>query len=188
MRRRPGGWVALAWRYYRDPKFDDVSADAELLWTRALAYCGEQATDGRLARSILVALSPRLAGSAEAAAGELVAVGLWHEVGRGYLVNGWRRWQPSPEETRQERERDAKRKAVARSNADNARDNGRDIAPDIAGTSRGEGEGEGGGLSPTPPDPQRLTIVASQDQDPDTWVDEHGYLFVGRPPDENGAP
>src|SRR3954471_5455448 len=96
--KRPGGWVALAWRYYRDPKFDDVSGDAELLWSHALAYCGEQETDGHVAGTALVALSQRLAGSPGAAAGELVGAGLWHETDRGYLVNGWDRWQVTAEQ------------------------------------------------------------------------------------------
>jgi hypothetical protein len=150
-RKRPGGWVALAWRWYRDPKFDDLSADAERLWCRALAYCGEQETDGRVARSILVVLSPRFAGSVEAAAGELVAAGLWHEVDRGYVVNAWDRWQPTAQQARTSRERDAKRKAVARANADNRADKSRTSGGSPSATGAGEGAGEG--LSPTSPDP-----------------------------------
>jgi hypothetical protein len=162
----------LAWRWFRDPRFDDVSLDAEALWCRALAYCGEQGTDGRVARSALPALSARLAGSAEAAAGELVAVGLWHELERGYVVNAWERWQPTAAETKAARERDAKRKALSRANADSRRTSGGSHA------ATGEGEGEGEGHSPTSPSPSAKDRYASSGQELDTYLDDRGYLFV----------
>jgi hypothetical protein len=175
--KRPGGWVALAWRWFRDPKFDDLGADAERLWCRALAHCGEQGTDGYVARTVLVTLSARLAGSPEAAAGELVAAGLWHEVERGYHVNAWDQWQPTAEQVRAARERDAKRKALSRANADKSRTSGRSHAA--------IGEGEGGEQSSTPPDPSAKDRCASegQGQEPDVWVDQNGLLWAGRRPE-----
>lgn len=178
--KRPGGWVALAWRYYRDERLLAVSADAELLWTHALAFTGEQATDGRVPAAALGLLATKLVGSPEAAAGELVGAGLWAEGPSGWTFTAsWERWQPTAEQVRANRERATKRKALSRAFGDNHQDRRQE--------SRSVGEGEGEVRSTESPDPQRLTIVASQGPDPDTWVDEHGYLFAGRPPDDNGS-
>lgn len=178
--KRPGGWVALAWRYYRDERLLAVSADAELLWTHALAFTGEQATDGRVPAAALGLLATKLVGSPEAAAVELVGAGLWAEACSGWtFAASWERWQPTAEQARAGRERATKRKALSRAFGDRTEDR--------PGESRSVGEGEGGVRSTSTPSPQRETIDASQDQEPATWVDEHGYLFVGRPPEDNGA-
>ena len=55
------------------------SADAELPWTHALAFTGEQETDDRIPAGALGLLALKLVGSPEAAAGELVGAGLWVE-------------------------------------------------------------------------------------------------------------
>ena len=179
--KRPGGWVALAWRCFRDEAMLAVSADAELLYLHALQFAGEGETDGRVPKAALGLLASKLVGSPEAAAGELLAVRLWSETERCYLIRNWDRWQDSAEQRRAARERDAKRKALSRGNADTTGDTPRDSWGESRGA--GAGAGAGAGHSPKPPDPS-ANDFESEDQEPETWEDEHGYLFVGRRPDE----
>ena len=150
--KRPGGWVALAWRYYRDERLLGVSADAELLWGHALAFTGEQATDGRVPRPALALLATKLIGSAEAAAGELVGAGLWVETDGGWAFGeAWERWQPTAAQVRDNRERAAKRKALSRRFGDTPEDN--------PGESRSVGEGEGEVRSTSSPAIPELDLV-----------------------------
>lgn len=177
--KRPGGWVALAWRYYRDERLLAVSADAELLWCHALAFTGEQATDGRVPRTALGLLATKLVGSPEAAAGELVGAGLWVEARDGWtFAASWERWQPTAEQAKASRERATKRKALSRAFSDSQQDSPRE--------SRSVGEGEGEVRSTDSPDPSAKDCFASSGQAPATYLDEHGYLFVADP-GSNGA-
>jgi hypothetical protein len=177
--KRPGGWVALAWRYYRDERLLEVSADAELLWGHALAFTGEQATDGRVPEAALPLLSSKLVGSAEDAAAELVAAGLWVERSVGWSFGAaWERWQPTAEQSRTDRERAAKRKALSRQFGDSMGDR--------VGESRGVGEGEGEGEVRSTNSPYPSTRRREEDQDLEDparlgweeYTDAAGNLFV----------
>jgi hypothetical protein len=180
--KRPGGWVALAWRYFRDPKFSRVSDGAELLYLRALAYSGEHESDGAVDRVMLFALRPRVRIHPSRLAAELVAAGLWIETVDGYSVppDTWSRWQDTAEQRRAARARTAERQARFRER--NATRN-----PSRNG---GPGAGAGAGAVRSTKTPVPLHAVqepdASQDPPPATWLDDRGYLFVGRP-DDNGA-
>jgi hypothetical protein len=195
--KRPGGWVALAWRYFRDPRFDDVSGDAELLWVHALAYCGEQGTDGHVARGTLVTLSQRLVGSPQSAAGELVAAGLWEPTTRGWVVHAWDRWQPTIEQVAAGRARHAERMAqwrgrdrttdgVTGPSLTPSRDVSRDVSRDGASVGGGEeGEGEWEGHSPTSHSPFTRGRENLEDIEPqptrigwEEYTDAAGNLFV----------
>lgn len=179
--KRPGGWVALACRYFRDPRFDDVSADAELLWCHALAYCGEQETDGHIGRGQLVGLSQRLSGSPAHAAGELVAAGLWVATGRGYAFPRWSDWQPTADQAERSRAREAERKARQRTSprGDTPSDNGVSPNGSPGGSRSASGAGAGVGHSPTTPDPRRhASPGGGQSPEWEEVVDDDG-AFLG---------
>lgn len=164
--KRPGGWVALAWRYYRDEKLLAVSADAELLWTHALAFAGEQETDGRIPAGALGLLASKLVGSVGAAAEELVAAGLWHETTRGYSFPGdtWGRWQQTAEQAAASRDRAAERKALWR-RRHKSRDAGRDGGQDVA-------QGQGQGIAHVP-----VPALESESSEPELY-ERDGRLYV----------
>lgn len=73
-----------------------------------LGYCGEQGTDGFIPRNALPFIHGRPIDAAR-----LVEVGLWHLDPGGWLVNDWREYQPSNEET-ERRSTKARAAAAAR--------------------------------------------------------------------------
>jgi hypothetical protein len=180
--KRPGGWVALACRYFRDPRFDDVSADAELLWCHALAYCGEQETDGHVGRGQLAGLSHRLNGPPAHAAAELVAAGLWTATGRGYAFPRWADWQSTAEQKQTARGRAAERKRVLReSRGDNRGDRGG--SPGGSPSASRVVTGAGVGHSPTTPAPLAATLRSATgapngQTDWEEYTDNAGNLYV----------
>ena len=73
-----------------------------------LGYCGEQGTDGFIPRNALPFIHARPVDAVK-----LVEVGLWHLDPGGWLVNDWREYQPSNEET-ERRSTKARTAAAAR--------------------------------------------------------------------------
>ncbi|MDV8024974.1 hypothetical protein [Rhodococcus sp. IEGM 1330] len=70
-------YVALSTTYYTDPKIEAISADAERLFTRSLAYCGNAENRGRITSTALKNLGLR---RVESLAQQLVDVGLWEVI------------------------------------------------------------------------------------------------------------
>ncbi len=79
---------------------------AMFVYVCALAYAGEQGTDGFLPRPALPMIHGR-----QADADRLVDVGLWQLVNGGWQINDWADYQQSNEETK-------RRKARARAAAE----------------------------------------------------------------------
>ena len=77
-------------------------------YTFGLGYCGEQGTDGFVPRNALPFIHARAADAAR-----LVEVGLWHTDPGGWLVNDWKEYQPSNEES-ERRSTKARTAAAAR--------------------------------------------------------------------------
>jgi hypothetical protein len=73
-----------------------------------LGYCGEQGTDGFIPRNALPFIHARPVDAAR-----LVEVRLWHVDPGGWLVNDWREYQPSSEES-EKRSMKARAAAAAR--------------------------------------------------------------------------
>jgi hypothetical protein len=176
--KRPGGWVALAWRYYRDPKFAAVSDEAELLYLRALCYSGEQDTDGKVPRNLLESLRKPAPNPDETTdqtrpkrattlARQLVRAGLWIETVDGYAVpfDTWSRWQDTAEQRATARARTAERVARWRDK--------RRVSNASRNAIAGEGAGAGAGHRPVPPAPSAVEFEFETGDD--------GYVFV-RPP------
>lgn len=88
-----GLYVKLCTTYYQDPKMQEVSEGAELLYLRGLCLAKGLLTDGRLTRKQLAFLCLQ---DAEARAAELVAAGLWEADGAGgYTIHAWLKHNPS---------------------------------------------------------------------------------------------
>lgn len=83
-------WVKLATSYYNDPAIMRAGEAAEVLFTRALAYCGEQETDGFVPAEVLPRLTPT---RWKARASALVAADLWSVVPGGWQFTGWSKHQ-----------------------------------------------------------------------------------------------
>ncbi len=104
-------WVRLDVGLARNHKILSLLDDkdghrAVCVYTFGLGYCGEQGTDGFIPKAALPFLHARVTD-----ASKLVAVGLWHPESGGWLVNDWKEYQPSSEES--ERRSDRARKAAA---------------------------------------------------------------------------
>jgi hypothetical protein len=101
-------WVKLASRYYLDQAIANVDADTEVLFTRSLAYAGDQETGGFVPAGMLPALCRRR--RYEACADALVAVGLWLPARGGYQIRTWQEWQLELEAITRRRSADRERK------------------------------------------------------------------------------
>jgi hypothetical protein len=110
-------WVKLSARYYLDPAvagFDDAT---EVMFTRAIAYAGDQETHGYVPAGILPALCRRR--RYETCAEALVSGGLWLPVRGGYQITRWEEWQAELEAivARRSADRDRKRRERERARA-----------------------------------------------------------------------
>jgi hypothetical protein len=109
-------WVKLSARYYLDAAVAALPDDgAEVMFTRGLAYCGDQETGGFVPAGMLPALCRRR--RYEAAAGALVAAGLWRPARGGYQVTRWEEWQEELDAIAQRRSADRDRKRRERERA-----------------------------------------------------------------------
>lgn len=107
-------WVKLTTNYYNDAAVMRAGEAAEVLFTRALAYCGDQENGGLIPREVLARLTP-LRGAARARA--LVKEGLWEVVPGGWQFVNWDRHQTSRDQLQQQRDAARARQARHRSRA-----------------------------------------------------------------------
>ncbi len=82
-------WVKLDDKLWCHPKFVLLSCNAVTLWTFGLCWCNQYETDGRIPKAML----PVLRSSVEVAQ-ELVAAGLWRDLGDGWQVHDYLEYQP----------------------------------------------------------------------------------------------
>ena len=87
----PDEFVPLYVRYYRDKAIRRAGNDAELMFTRALAFSRANRTAGRIEDFDLEEVGRGMA-DPEAAAAALVRVGLWVMSGDGWLIRSWEKW------------------------------------------------------------------------------------------------
>ena len=105
-------WVKLDTTFYLDAAIVRAGEAAEVLFVRAMAYCGDQENDGLVEREILPRLCPTRGGSRAAA---LVREGLWEVVPAGWRFVSWSRHQRTREQVEADREASRRRQARRRS-------------------------------------------------------------------------
>ena len=127
-------WVKLTTNYYLDAAIMRAGEASEVLFTRALAYVGDQETEGVVHREVLPRLTPTR-GAARAAA--LVREGLWEVVPEGWRFTGWEKHQTTVEQLQAKRDAGRARQARHRD-----RRNGMRNAVTNASVTETEGEGE----------------------------------------------
>lgn len=128
-------WVKLSARYYLDPAIVNGDADTEVMFTRALAYAGDQETHGFVPAGMLPALCRRR--RYETCVEALVASGLWQPVRGGYKITRWQEWQAELEAlvARRSADRDRKRRERERASTaakQQASDASRDTSADAS--------------------------------------------------------
>lgn len=128
-------WVKLSARYYLDPVIANLDDATEVMFTRALAYAGDQETHGFVPSGMLPALCRRR--RYEVCVEALVAAGLWLPARGGYQITRWEEWQAELEAivARRSADRDRKRRQRDRaSTAEKAQANGlsRDMSRDVS--------------------------------------------------------
>lgn len=104
-------WVKLATNYYDDPAIMRAGEAAEILFTRALAYVGDQETDGVVPREVLPRLTPR---NGVTRARALVSEGLWEVIPEGWRFLAWAKHQTTKDQLDQRRAGGAARQAAYR--------------------------------------------------------------------------
>lgn len=102
-------WVKLDSSYYNDAAIMRAGDQAELLFVRAMAYCGNQENGGVVPREALPRLMPV---KGRHAARALVREGLWVEIPQGWAFVSWEKHQASKPQL------EAKRAAGRRRQAD----------------------------------------------------------------------
>ncbi len=119
-------WGKVDDQLHSHPKATTAGCEAMGLWVLALSFCCAYTLDGRVSRA-----DARRIGGARGVvlAGKLVASGLWHEEGDGWVFHDWSRYQPTRADVLAERERKAnagrlgglaKARAVAAASSDSA--------------------------------------------------------------------
>lgn len=147
-------WVKLTTNYYLDAAVMRAGEAAEVLFTRALAYVGDQETQGVVHREVLPRLTPAR-GTARAAA--LVREGLWEVVPDGWRFVSWDKHQTTVEQLEAKREAGRARQARHRT-----RSNGMRNAVTNASVTRTEVEVEveaAAAATTAPPLPPSLAIL-----------------------------
>lgn len=131
--------VWLSSTYYLDPAINSAHPDAERLFTRALAYCGNAETRGFVPKSALKSFGIR---SVSRRVSELIEAGIWVESDTdasgnqipGYRFKAWAEWNGSGDDLLERRKSDRERQRKARekkaaANATMSRDKSRDVTP-----------------------------------------------------------
>lgn len=105
-------WVKLyaTPSYYLDPALARAGEAAEVLFCRALAYCGNVESQGIVDKTAL----PRLVARPGPRASALVREGLWTDEGTHYLIRSWARLQDEHDAAAERRRRDRERKRAVR--------------------------------------------------------------------------
>ncbi|MEV6219830.1 hypothetical protein [Nocardia sp. NPDC051833] len=131
--------VWLSSTYYLDPAINSAHPDAERLFTRALAYCGNAETRGFVPKSALKTFGIR---SVSRRVSELIEAGIWVESDTdasgnqipGYRFKAWAEWNGSGDDLLERRKSDRERQRKAREKKAAAteamsRDKSRDVTP-----------------------------------------------------------
>jgi hypothetical protein len=109
-----GHYVVLSVSYYRDDAVLRAGEAAEVLFTRSIAFAGEQPADGYItehqARYVIGAGLKRI----EQRIAALVRESLWVPVDGGWVVRSYVKWNRSAEEIGMTRKADRERKAAKR--------------------------------------------------------------------------
>ena len=96
------GWFKVDELIDLNPKFIDLTGDAAWLYIRGLAQCSRQNTDGFIDRRALRVIGNHIgwddARQPDELAKELTDVGLWVEVGNGWVIHDFHDWNRSAEE------------------------------------------------------------------------------------------
>lgn len=118
--------IWLATKYYLDDKLTDCSATTERMFTRLLAWVGDNETGGKLPKNphTFVGLS-----HGKSAVIDLVSRGvLLTEPGGGYVFAGWGNWNHQADELAERRKNERERKRRERQRKSQAsRDMSRDV-------------------------------------------------------------
>jgi hypothetical protein len=101
-------WVKLSARYYLDRAIAQIDDAGEVMFTRALAYSGDQEEGGFIPAGMLHVFSRSR--RYEATARTLVVAGLWLPVRGGYQITRWEEWQSELEAIARRRSADRDRK------------------------------------------------------------------------------
>ena len=173
-------WVKLSARYYLDPAIASLDDAAEVMFTRVLAYAGDQETHGFIPTGMLPALCRRR--RYETCAEALVARGLLRPARGGYQITRWEEWQSELEAlvARRSADRDRKRRErERRSAAKDSQVNGmsRDVSRDAsAPIERGETDNNPPHPPGAPPPRKRGTRLPADftvTADMKAWFAEH---------------
>ena len=108
-------WARLSVGWYRDPKVAALSADAELLYVRAIAYTVDEQTDGFVSVQALPIIGSKL-NDASSSAAQLCAVKLWRKRRNGWAFppDTWAKWQTTRDEIAAKRAEAAERQRRSR--------------------------------------------------------------------------
>ena len=157
-------FVKLRTRYYADVALMRAGEPAEVLFTRGLAYAGEQETDGFIPAEAL----PRLTHTrGRARVNALVREGLWEPVLGGWIICGWVKHQITSDQL--EAKREAGRQRVAKHRAGkktpgnatrNGVTNGERCSTEVRG--KREEDAAAAASTATPPLPPSLEILKTK--------------------------
>lgn len=112
-------WAKLTTDYYLDAAVAWLDDSAEVAFTRAIAYAGNQETGGFIPQAILPVLVRRYTPArARKVAGQLVTAGLWVPMPGGWSIRSWAQVNSDldalAERRRADRERQARHRAASR--------------------------------------------------------------------------
>lgn len=117
-------YIRLYCGWWTDSRVLGISAEAEHVWLRSIAYSKNEALDGLLPEHALLLLFPKISTPPSIVTAELVDAGLWIETDKGWAIRRWAEYQTTTDEDDASRENTRARKQRQRDRERNADTNG----------------------------------------------------------------
>jgi hypothetical protein len=163
-------WFKVDDSFCDHPKVEQLldgehAAASIAIWTLAGSWCAKQLTDGWISAAKVRRLG---IADADAAANELVRVGLWFVEDDGYRFKDWDVYQPTREKILAERERKAKNQRDSRASRSVTDETvTTELPAHVTGDSVGDATGDEpvSHHGPTRPDPTKENILSSSTLD-----------------------
>jgi hypothetical protein len=104
-------YIRIYCGWYTDARVSAVSADAELVWLRSIAWSKDNHLDGLLPEHALLHLFAKIRIPPSELVAELETAGLWQPTAAGWAISKWADYQTTADEDNDKRTKNRQRQA-----------------------------------------------------------------------------